>query len=219
MSMSITKATFAVVLAVALIAGAASAQGGSPNQEVEGSTAALEELVEKQERLIKQQQALIGEQEALLNAYRCMFFVDVEVVPGGCFSSTLSEAEAADGALMCAGWRAERQDTQRVMGAWVDIAAGLESGTIDMDFWGMERAAGWVDGYYARVSAVIPNLASERFTRLMGAMADDIKAVADTYARGGPADEMAAAIITAVDRLRELDAALAEVCNRPSGTA
>lgn len=221
------KTTFAIVLVLALFAGPASAQA-PPTEEVEDRTAILEELVESQERLIKQQQALINDQEALLNAYRCMFKVDVEVVPGGCPSLELTEAEAADGALLCPGYRAEAQDTELIAGAWALVAQALEQGLTGLDdprllqmFGGVSEQSedvvigevgNLVDGYRARVLAIIPNLNSERFTGLFNAMADSIQVVFDTFTGGGPADEMAAAVRTALERLSELNAALAELC-------
>lgn len=210
--MTSTKTVFAVVLAVALFAGAASAQT-SPNEEAGDRTAVLEELVESQERLIGQQQALIDEQEALLNAYRCMFKVDVEVVPGGCPSPALSEEEATDGALLCAGWLEEREQTAFIVTKFVAIASTLERGMDTRDAPRFQPGMGdLVAGYHARVSAVIPNLKSERLTGLFSAMADALQTVLDANARGSSAEEMAAAIFAAVDRLNELDAVLAEIC-------
>ena len=211
--MTRTKAILAVVLAVALLAGPATAQD-PPTGSADERIAALEELVESQETLIGQQQTLVDEQEALLNAYRCMFKVDVEVVPGGCPDSALSEAEAADAVLLCAGWLAEREDTRQRLAVWTVIAFRLNSGAIAMDNPILQQAAPNLDEYHARVSAVIPNLNSERLAGLMGGMADDLQAMTDAYARQSPATEMAALIFTAIDQLDELDAAIGEICGR-----
>ena len=216
--MTCRKTTIIVVLAVALFAGSASAQT-QPNEKEEDRTAILEELIESQESLIGQQQALIGqqqalidEQEALLNTYRCRFKIDVEVVPGGCATTVLSEEEAADGTLLCAGWREEAHYTQLIVASWTYVATGLNNGEITMEASQLTRLSASVDEYRNRVLAIIPNLQSERFSELFGAMAEEIKAVADTYARGGSADEMVTVIFAALDQLAELEAALAEVC-------
>lgn len=209
--MTRTKAIFAVVLVVALLAGPASAQD-PPTGSADERIAVLEELVESQETLINQQQTLVDEQEALLNAYRCMFKVDVEVVPGGCPGPVFSEAEEADAVLLCAGWRDEREDTQRRLAVWTAIAFRLESGAMAMDNPILQRAAPNLDEYHARVSGIIPTLNSERFTGLMGAMADDLQAMSDAYARQVPANEMAALIFTGIEQLSELDAAFEEIC-------
>ena len=226
------KTTFAIVLVLALFAGPASAQA-PPTEEVEDRTAILEELVESQERLIKQQQALINDQEDLLNAYRCMFEVDVEVVPGGCPGSEISEAEAADGVVMCAGWRAEAQDTEYIADAWTLVAQTLElypASINDRHFASLlgggseqtsedaersvpsDQVSRLLDGYHARVLAIIPTLSSERITGLMQAMADSIQAIIDSFTGGDTADEVAAEIRTGLQRLDELNEALAEVC-------
>ncbi len=209
--MTSRKSIIIIVLAVALFAGSVSAQT-RPSGEEEDRTAMLEELIESQEGLIGQQQALIDEQEALLNTYRCRFKVDVEVVPGGCAAPALSEEEAADGAQLCAGWREEAHYTQLIVASWTFVATGLNNGDITMDAPPLQRLSASVDEYRERVSAIIPNLESERFSELFGAMAEEIKAVADTYARDGSADEMVTVIFAALDQLAELEAALAEVC-------
>lgn len=217
-SAPMTKTILTIVLAVVLIAGPTSAQT-SPTGSAEERVAALEELTASQERLIGQQEALIDKQqvlidkqEALLNDYRCMFEVDLEVVPGGCPVPELSEVEAADAALLCTGWQDEALSTRLVVNAWTAAALALEAGIVTMDSDELRRLAELVDGYEARVLAIIPNLKSELLVGLMGAMADSIKAVSDTYAQGGPAGEMAIVIRAAVAQLRELDAAIAGVC-------
>ena len=211
--MTSTKAVLAVVLAVALLAGPASGQA-PPRDSTEERIAALEELAESQEALIGQQQALIDEQEALLNTYRCMFKVDVEMVPGDCPGPALSEEEVADGELMCTGWIEERKETQSRLVAWTNVSALLKNGTITMDNPTFQALASVLDEYHARVSAVIPSLKTERLIGLMVAMADAIRATADAFAQaqGITADEMAAVISIAIDRLGELDAALDEIC-------
>ena len=209
--MTSIRAILTVVLVAALLAGPASAQS-PPSGSADERIAALEELAESQETLIGQQQALIDEQEALLNAYRCLFKVDVEVVPDGCPDSVLSEEEAADAALLCAGWLDEREVTRHRLAVWTTIAIRLKNGAIAMDSPFLKQAAPNLDQYLARISATIPALKSEQLTGLMGAMADDIKEIVDSFARGVPADEMAAVIFAGIDQLGELDAVLGELC-------
>lgn len=212
--MTSPKAILAAVLAVALVAGPASAQT-SPTQSADERVAALEQLVESQETLIGQQQALIGEQEALLNAYRCMFKVDVEVVPGGCPGPELSEAEAADAALLCTGWRNEAVSTQQIINDWTNVAMWLEnadSATLAASDSLRQMAAALLPQLRDRVTAVIPSIQSERLTGLMTAVADGIQALADTIAEDGSASEVAAAIYAAIDRFNELEEVFVEIC-------
>lgn len=209
-----SRAILAVVLAVALVAGSASAQT-SPTQSADERVAALEQLVESQETLIGQQQTLIDNQETLLNTYRCMFKIDVQVVPGGCAGPALSEAEAADAALLCAGWRDEALSTQQIIGDWTAIANLIESGSITVDNPDdplLRLAAVLLPQYRDRVTAIIPSLMSERLVRSMTAVADGIQALADIVEDVDSLDEVAATIRAAVDRFNELEAVFVEIC-------
>jgi len=204
----------AVVLAVALVAGSASAQT-SPTQSADERVAALEQLVESQETLIGQQQTLIDNQETLLNTYRCMFKIDVQVVPGGCAGPVLSEAEAADAALLCTGWRDEALNTQQIVGDWTAIANLIESGSITVDSPDdplLRLAAVLLPQYRDRVTAIIPSLMSERLIRSMTAVADGIQALADIVEDVDSLNEVAATIRAAVDRFNELEAVFVEIC-------
>lgn len=205
--MTIKYAVAAVVVAVALFAGATAAEPMSESQD-----SALEELAAARAKLIEQQQTLIVAQEDLLNVYRCMLKVDVEVVPGGCPGQEFSEAETADGAVMCAGWLAERERTEERRQFMLAGAHGLRSGIIGLDNAALPPALANMRAYRDQVAAVIPALQSERFTGLMTAMADHLEEVADVYEQGGSASEVADAIFAAADQLDELDTALAELC-------
>ena len=50
----------------------------------ETQIATLEQLIASQTSHIATQASLIAAQEALLNAYRCLYNVDTQIVPGGC---------------------------------------------------------------------------------------------------------------------------------------
>lgn len=208
------RTVFAVVLAVVLVALPASAQV-SQTEGADSRIAVLEELVASQETLIMGQQALIDEQEDLLNAYRCLFDVDVEVVPGGCPGAApqaLSAEEAADAALLCAGWLAEREATQLQRTAWRGGAIILQSGAVDTSHPALMRLVATVDRDYSRISPILPSLQSEPLAGLMAAMAEAIKAISDNYASSVSDDDMAASIYAALDRLEELDEELARIC-------
>lgn len=215
--MTSTKAIFTVVLAIALFAGPASAQT-SPTGSADERVAALLELAESQERLIKQQQALIDEQqtliddqEDLLNTYRCLFDVDTQLVPDGC-PSTLTEAEIADGELICAGWLAEREQTGRIVRRFSALVVVLEEGFISTDNEHYQRVGRGADQFLARTAAVIPILSSERLIALFTEMVDAIQELIDVRDREASAGEIAAAISAALDQLDELDAAIGRIC-------
>lgn len=165
--MSIAKTLTAVVLAVALIAGTASAQPADSQDE----------LIAAQETLIAEQRELIDSQEALLSAYRCMFDVDVELVPDGC-GATFTDVEQADGVLLCPGWVAQRAGAQSIVQAWQFLRTGIIANSIALDDGVVDRLVNFLGGYREQLTALLPALSSERFRTLLGQAADSIDAVA-----------------------------------------
>ncbi len=78
----------ALTAVVALILGTGAAPVG-------GQTSGdwRDDLIARQETLIAQQEALIVAQESLLNAYRCRFDIDTQMVPDGCPDPTPTPPE------------------------------------------------------------------------------------------------------------------------------
>ncbi len=196
----------AAVMVASLVAVPASAQSdNAPNQ---GES--LEMLLDEQQALIGQQQTLIAAQEKLLNAYRCQHDVDTHVVPGGC----PGEAEANDEALLCAGWLSERERTANIRNTFLLIAGMMErgEGTSADNLVSQLTATNPIASYRDRAAAPIPAIMSERLAARFTAMVEALDAMIDAYAQRLPHDERAALIRSAIDRLDELDADLAELC-------
>ncbi|MYH71931.1 MAG: hypothetical protein F4153_05055 [Acidimicrobiia bacterium] len=204
--MTMRRALFAAVFAVALLAGAASAQSALSPEEA---------LIADQEALIADQRALIEAQESLLNDYRCMFTVDVSLVPDRC-GVALTAVELADVEGMCPGWLAEADTASAAVAymqffvtipASASVIPALPPGTTGAEVFKQLGA------YSELLKAIIPTLGSDRIPQLLTDITATLDNIVEVSLRGsGTHAERAGYTETGLRQFAELQRIFAGVC-------
>lgn len=203
--MTMRKTFFAAVVAVALLAGAASAQSASSPEE---------DLIAAQEALIADQRALIEAQESLLNDYRCMFTVDVSLVPDRC-GVALTAVELADVEGMCPGWLAEADTASATVAymqffvtipATASVIPALPPGSTGAEVF---KQLGM---YSERLKAIIPTLESDRIPQLLSDVTVTLDDIVEVSLSGGTNAERAGYTETGLRQFAELQRIFSSVC-------
>jgi len=193
-----------VVVAAVLGVGAASAQ----------SSDSRDDLIAAQEVLIAEQRELIDAQEELLNEYRCMFSVDMGLVPDRCGVVLTASAEA-DVLGMCAGWLAETE-TAASTAAYLEFFARIPPGGVHVPALppGTTGAAVMeqLSAYAVLLSSIIPTLESELIPQLLTDITATIDAVVEISIAGGLSADRAAHTRAGIEQFNQLQRIFTAVC-------